>query len=139
YGRDPRRECRRFGWASLLRCARQDRARARRGLSHRSERGFLSRICPGSPCQCAFAGSLRAILASPGGGPVQGLCSGVAFCGGARHAIAARASEHQRVTVKITLLDLGVSNVASVECALERLGAQSERAATPECIANAEA
>jgi len=41
--------------------------------------------------------------------------------------------------VKITLLDLGVSNVASVERALERLGAASERAATPECVANAEA
>jgi len=41
--------------------------------------------------------------------------------------------------VKITLLDLGVGNVASVERALERLGAESERAATPECVANAEA
>ena len=39
----------------------------------------------------------------------------------------------------MTLLDLGVSNVASVERALERLGAESERAATPECVANAEA
>jgi imidazole glycerol phosphate synthase glutamine amidotransferase subunit len=41
--------------------------------------------------------------------------------------------------VKITLLDYGVSNVASVERALERLGAESERAATPECMATAEA
>jgi imidazole glycerol phosphate synthase glutamine amidotransferase subunit len=41
--------------------------------------------------------------------------------------------------VKITLLDCGVSNVASVERALQRLGAESERAATPECVANAEA
>jgi imidazole glycerol phosphate synthase glutamine amidotransferase subunit len=41
--------------------------------------------------------------------------------------------------VKITLLDCGVSNVASVESALRRLGAESQRAATPEAIANADA
>jgi imidazole glycerol phosphate synthase glutamine amidotransferase subunit len=41
--------------------------------------------------------------------------------------------------VKITLLDCGVSNVASVERALQRLGAESQRAATPECVANADA
>ncbi|MCU1243091.1 MAG: hisH [Candidatus Acidoferrum typicum] len=41
--------------------------------------------------------------------------------------------------MKITLLDCGVSNVASVERSLERLGAQSQRAATPECVANADA
>ena len=41
--------------------------------------------------------------------------------------------------MKITLLDCGVSNVASVERALERLGAESQRAATPDCVANADA
>jgi imidazole glycerol phosphate synthase glutamine amidotransferase subunit len=41
--------------------------------------------------------------------------------------------------VKITLLDYGAGNVASVERALQRLGAESQRAATPECIANASA
>jgi imidazole glycerol phosphate synthase glutamine amidotransferase subunit len=41
--------------------------------------------------------------------------------------------------MKITLLDYGACNVASVERALQRLGAESQRAATPECIANAEA
>jgi imidazole glycerol phosphate synthase glutamine amidotransferase subunit len=41
--------------------------------------------------------------------------------------------------VKITLLDCGVSNVASVERALQRLGAESQRATTPKCVANAEA
>jgi imidazole glycerol phosphate synthase glutamine amidotransferase subunit len=41
--------------------------------------------------------------------------------------------------VTITVLDCGVSNVASVERSLQRLGAQSQRAATPECISNAEA
>lgn len=39
----------------------------------------------------------------------------------------------------ITLLDCGVSNVASVERALHRLGAESQRAATPECLAKATA
>ncbi len=41
--------------------------------------------------------------------------------------------------MKITLLDYGAGNVPSVERALQRLGAESQRAATPECIANAEA
>jgi imidazole glycerol phosphate synthase glutamine amidotransferase subunit len=41
--------------------------------------------------------------------------------------------------MKITLLDYGAGNVASVERALQRLGAESQRATTPECIAKAEA
>jgi imidazole glycerol phosphate synthase glutamine amidotransferase subunit len=41
--------------------------------------------------------------------------------------------------VRITLLDCGVSNVASVERALQRLGAESQRALTPECVVNADA
>jgi glutamine amidotransferase len=41
--------------------------------------------------------------------------------------------------VKVTLLDSGANNVASVERALQRLGAESQRATTPECIANAKA
>ena len=41
--------------------------------------------------------------------------------------------------MKITILDYGAGNVPSVERALQRLGAESERAATPECIANADA
>lgn len=41
--------------------------------------------------------------------------------------------------MKITLLDYGAGNVASVERALQRLGAESQRATTPECIASAEA
>jgi imidazole glycerol phosphate synthase glutamine amidotransferase subunit len=40
--------------------------------------------------------------------------------------------------MKIALLDYGAGNVASVERALQRLGAESQRVATPECIANAE-
>jgi imidazole glycerol phosphate synthase glutamine amidotransferase subunit len=39
----------------------------------------------------------------------------------------------------ITLLDCGVSNVASVERALHRLGADLQRTAMPECVANAHA
>jgi imidazole glycerol phosphate synthase glutamine amidotransferase subunit len=41
--------------------------------------------------------------------------------------------------MKITLLDYGAGNVASVERALQRLGAESQRATTPECVTNAEA
>lgn len=39
----------------------------------------------------------------------------------------------------ITLLDCGASNIASVERALQRCGAESQRAATAECVANAQA
>jgi len=41
--------------------------------------------------------------------------------------------------MRLTLLDYGACNVASVERALQRLGADSQRGATAECIANAEA
>jgi imidazole glycerol phosphate synthase glutamine amidotransferase subunit len=41
--------------------------------------------------------------------------------------------------VKITLVDYGAGNVPSVERALQRLGAESERAATPGKLANAQA
>ncbi len=41
--------------------------------------------------------------------------------------------------MKITLLDYGGGNLVSVERALQRLGAESQRAATPECVANAAA
>ena len=41
--------------------------------------------------------------------------------------------------MKITLLDYGAGNVPSVERALQRLGAGSQRAATSECIAGASA
>ena len=41
--------------------------------------------------------------------------------------------------MKITLLDYGAGNVTSVERALQRLGAASQRSSSPECIAKAEA
>ena len=41
--------------------------------------------------------------------------------------------------MKITLVDCGVSNVASVQRALQRLGAESQCAATAECVERAEA
>jgi imidazole glycerol phosphate synthase glutamine amidotransferase subunit len=41
--------------------------------------------------------------------------------------------------MKITLLDYGAGNVPSVERALQRLGAESQRATTPASIANADA
>lgn len=40
--------------------------------------------------------------------------------------------------MKITLIDYGAGNVPSVERALHRLGAESCRAKTPDCLANAE-
>jgi imidazole glycerol phosphate synthase glutamine amidotransferase subunit len=41
--------------------------------------------------------------------------------------------------MKIMLLDYGAGNVPSVERALQRLGAESQRAAAPECINKADA
>ncbi|MGA2428206.1 MAG: imidazole glycerol phosphate synthase subunit HisH [Candidatus Acidiferrum sp.] len=41
--------------------------------------------------------------------------------------------------MKVTLLDYGAGNVTSVERALQRLGAESQRATTPECLGSAEA
>jgi imidazole glycerol phosphate synthase glutamine amidotransferase subunit len=41
--------------------------------------------------------------------------------------------------VNVTLIDYGAGNVASVERALQRLGAESRRSTSPECIAKAEA
>lgn len=41
--------------------------------------------------------------------------------------------------MKVTLIDYGAGNVASVERALQKLGAESARATTTECLRNAEA
>lgn len=41
--------------------------------------------------------------------------------------------------MRVTLIDYGAGNVTSVERALQRLGATSQRSASPECIARAEA
>jgi imidazole glycerol phosphate synthase glutamine amidotransferase subunit len=41
--------------------------------------------------------------------------------------------------VKVTLIDYGAGNVPSVERALQRLGAQSQRTNSAECISNSEA
>ncbi len=41
--------------------------------------------------------------------------------------------------MKVTILDYGAGNVPSVERALQRLGAQSHRTDSPECISNAAA
>jgi imidazole glycerol phosphate synthase glutamine amidotransferase subunit len=41
--------------------------------------------------------------------------------------------------MKVTLIDYGAGNVTSVERALQRLGAASQRSSSPECIAKAEA
>ena len=41
--------------------------------------------------------------------------------------------------MNVTLIDYGAGNVTSVERALERLGARSQRSQSPECIARAEA
>src|SRR5713226_6269856 len=41
--------------------------------------------------------------------------------------------------MKVTIVDYGAGNVPSVERALQRLGAESHRTASPECISKAEA
>ncbi len=41
--------------------------------------------------------------------------------------------------MKVTILDYGAGNVPSVERALQRLGAESQRTSSPDCISKAEA
>jgi imidazole glycerol phosphate synthase glutamine amidotransferase subunit len=41
--------------------------------------------------------------------------------------------------MKVTIIDYGAGNVPSVERALQRLGAESQRTASPECVSKAEA
>ena len=41
--------------------------------------------------------------------------------------------------MKVALIDYGAGNVASVERALQRLGAESTRASSPQCLADADA
>ena len=41
--------------------------------------------------------------------------------------------------MKVTIVDYGAGNVPSVERALQRLGAESQRSASPECISKAQA
>jgi imidazole glycerol phosphate synthase glutamine amidotransferase subunit len=41
--------------------------------------------------------------------------------------------------MKVTIIDYGAGNVPSVERALQRLGAESQRTASPECISKAQA
>jgi imidazole glycerol phosphate synthase glutamine amidotransferase subunit len=41
--------------------------------------------------------------------------------------------------VKVTIIDYGAGNVPSVERALQRLGAESQRTASPDCISKADA
>jgi imidazole glycerol phosphate synthase glutamine amidotransferase subunit len=41
--------------------------------------------------------------------------------------------------MKVTILDYGAGNVPSVEHALQRLGTESQRTASPQCLSNAEA
>jgi glutamine amidotransferase len=41
--------------------------------------------------------------------------------------------------LRVTIVDYGAGNLPSIERALQRLGADSQRTASPECISNAEA
>src|ERR1700736_2978427 len=41
--------------------------------------------------------------------------------------------------MKVMLIDYGAGNVTSVQRALQRIGVESQRAASPECLAQAEA
>jgi hypothetical protein len=54
-------------------------------------------------------------------------------------AIEAGAAQHERIAVKVTLVEYGAGNLPSVERALHRLGVESTRAAAPEEISSARA
>src|SRR5256885_16212720 len=63
----------------------------------------------------------------------------LAICGLSRPAAQKSAPQHERPAVNITLIDHGAGNVASVERALTRIGAASERSVEPDRIASARA
>src|SRR5205823_12495175 len=69
----------------------------------------------------------------------QGICACAAFRGVSRQAPSPGFAQHQGAAMKITILDYGAGNVPSVERALQRLGAESQRTGSPESISKAEA
>src|SRR5260370_32259327 len=113
--------------------------KARRRFPNRVDRRFFSRFCAGRAGECSSPRAVRAVVASPNRSRVQSVCAGSALRGIARQTPAARAAEHERAAVNVTLLDYGAGNVTSVERALQRLGVASTRASAPEPIASAEA
>src|SRR5260370_32540958 len=113
--------------------------KARRRFPNGVDRRFFSSFCAGRPGECSSPCALRAVRASPNRSRLQSVCARSAFRGITRQTPAARAAEHQRTAVNVTLLDYGAGNVTSVERALQRLGVASTRASAPEPIASAEA
>ena len=69
----------------------------------------------------------------------QGVREGAAFRGHARQAAAPRAAVDEGTAVKIAIVDYGAGNLPSVERALRKLGAETERAVEPEQVAAAKA
>jgi len=124
---------------ALLRRECEDRGKTRRRFPGRAGGGFLPRVRAIRKSQRSSALSLRPLLASSGRGHVQGVRTRLALRRSARQTPAAGFAQHKGTAMKLTIIDYGAGNVPSVERALQRLGAESERTSSPERISKAEA
>src|SRR5262249_41305088 len=129
----------RFERAALLRGECKNQGRTSRRVSSRAARGFFLRICLRRAGECAFTMLVRQILTPSSRGNVQGVRARVAICGGEGQAVEERAAQHERAAMNVAILDYGAGNVPSVERALQKLGASSERVSTADKLENARA
>ena len=110
-----------------------------RRLPDRAARRFLPRLRPIGRRERAPETHLRPLVASSGRVHLQSIRQSAALRRLARQAPAQRPPIHQGAPVKIAIVDYGAGNLPSVERALQKLGAETERAVRPEQIADAEA
>src|SRR5262249_26359625 len=137
HGRDARRCGDRSRRPSLLRVQRRGCSEARRRLPDRPPRRLLSSLRSIGPRQRASPHLVWPFGSSSGRSRFQMLRARLALrcCPGSSPEKSA--PQHQRTAVKITLIDHGAGNVASVERALARISVSTERVASPEGITRA--
>src|SRR4029077_10497133 len=117
----------------------ENRRQARRRFPGRTDGGFFPGLRTVGKGQRPPSRSLRPLLASSSRSHFQSLRACPALRRLSRQAPPPGLAQHQGTTMKITILDYGAGNVPSVERALQRLGAESLRTGSPECISNSEA
>src|SRR6266481_2381739 len=102
-------------------------------------RGFLRRLRASRGRERSPSPDVWPVVAPSGGGDLQGVRQGAAFCSNARSAVEAGVAEHERFAMKIALVEYGAGNLPSVERALSCLGVESRRASTPQALAACDA
>ena len=107
-------------------------------LPNRAARGFLSRLRPVRRRERPSQADVRPLVASPGRVHLQSVRQSAALRRLPRQAPAQRSAIHQGPAMKVAIVDYGAGNLPSVERALQKLGAETERAVRPEQIACAQ-